>query len=136
MVEVSTPVLVDAEKVDAKAVIVNHNSKAGKAVASYADNVVLPYSATLIYLTGINTVYSDNNFILTRQYIFDLVVGSKTYSLDGDALVSLGYDIQYQSDCVVSVRSSQSHFFAICPPKESKDYLKEKQNNSPSISLL
>ncbi|WP_445945669.1 zonular occludens toxin domain-containing protein [Shewanella sp.] len=110
--------------------------KAGKDVPSFADSIGLPYSATLIYLTGVNTVYSDNRFILTRQYIFDLVVGPKTYSLDDEALTAMGFAIEYKSDCMVYVRSSKNHFFASCPPKESQDYIAEKESSSPKVSLL
>lgn len=136
LVENAQTVSSNVQETGPKVLAADSDTKASKNAVSYADTVVLPYSATIIYLTGVNTVYSDNRFILNRQYIFDLVVGSKTYSLDGETLVSLGYDIEYQSDCFVRVRSSKNNFYATCPPKESRDYLEDTKNNSPSISLL
>ena len=136
LVESPQTISVDIEKASHTVPVTAHTFKAGQDVASYADVVGLPFKASIIYLSGVNTVYSDNRFVLYRQYFFDLVVGDKTFSINGDDLSSLGFNIDYQSDCLVHVKSSKTHFYATCPPKESRDYVEDKNTTEPVLAGL
>ena len=136
LVETSQAVIDSSQKAVISAAHSVDSVKAGQGVTSYADAVGLPYKASVIYLSGVNTVYSDNRFVLYRQYFFDLIVGDKTFSVNGDDLASLGFEIQYQSDCLVYVRSSKNHFYATCSPQESRDYIEDKNNNEPVLAGL
>ena len=130
-----------AVSVDAKAPVrspvdTSHTLEAGEDVPPYADVLGLPYGASIIYLSGINTVYSDNRFVLDRQYFFELVIRDKTFSVTGDLIASLGFEIEYQSECLVYLRSAKGNHFATCPPRESKDYVEDKAAQNDSEPLL
>lgn len=134
--EVPQAVSVDAPKADSTTVNPVPAAQANKNDSSYAASVGLPYSATMIYLSGVQAVYSENRFLMYRQYFFELVVGTKTYSVDGEQLAALGYEFEYKSDCLVYLRNSNASIPAICPPQESFKYDVEIKTSQPSISIL
>lgn len=136
LVEAAAPVLQTVGQVDAQNPDSSDVPQTRKDVLSYADSLGLPYKATEIYLSGVQDVYSENRFLMHRQYFFDLIVGSKTYAIDGEQLASLGFELEYKSDCLVYVRSSKTTIPAICPPKESLNYEQEPKGQQPSVSLL
>lgn len=134
--QVPASVPVGTQEINVKALDTPNTPQTHKDVSSYADVVGLPYSANQIYLSGVQAVYSENRFLMHRQYFFDLIVGSKTFSVDGEQLAALGYEFEYKSDCLVYLRNSKTSIPAICPPKESLEYEPESKSTQPQISLL
>lgn len=115
---------------------VTANAQADKSYPNFADNVGLPYRSTEVYVSGIFDIYTQNRFFKRRDYVFNLVSGEHHYSMTGEQLIELGFEIEYKSECLVYLKSSKSLFTALCPPNEIRDNEALARTGKPSISII
>ena len=103
---------------------------------NFSSAVGLPYKATAVYLSGVFTTYSDNKFFLERDMFFNLKVGEDFVSIDSDALIALGFTLEYKSDCLVYIKSNSNLIPAICPPSKIYDNGLTYDIEKPKVTIL
>ncbi|MCL1164416.1 zona occludens toxin-like protein [Shewanella chilikensis] len=101
--------------------------------------VPLPYGAKELYLTGVQSNFNQNRFLVGRDYIFELRSPKGAYAISGDRLADMGWSFEYQHECLVIAKNGSSVVNAVCLPRETHDYVpREVANNTnqPTVSLF
>ena len=95
-----------------------------KNVFENASALVMPFSASSIYLTAINKVYKPKSYKVSNglatvtksieyNFLFVLDVSGDEFHVSGDDLSNIGYTIEYKSDSLVKI--SDHNGFKLVP---------------------
>lgn len=101
--------------------------------------VPLPYNSKELFLTGVISNFSQNRFLMSRDYFFELRGASGAYAISSDLLTEMGWSFEYKHECLVVAKNGPTVVNAVCLPRETHDFVPRevaKNDNQPSVSLF
>lgn len=98
--------------------------------------VALPFNASKMYVNAVNTVYFNKHRI-TRDYVFTVYIDGEVLNVGSESIVSMGYKIFYNSDCLIELRSNNHSNYIYCEPLRLDEVSNDYNVGSPvEMSLL
>ncbi|MCT8866968.1 zonular occludens toxin domain-containing protein [Shewanella xiamenensis] len=107
--------------------------------ASSLAPVPLPYNSKELFLTGVISNFSQNRFLMSRDYFFELRGASGAYAISSDLLTEMGWSFEYKHECLVVAKNGPTVVNAVCLPRETHDFVPRevaKNDNQPSVSIF
>lgn len=101
--------------------------------------VPLPYNSKELFLTGVISNFSQNRFLMSRDYFFELRGASGAYAISSDLLTEMGWSFEYKHECLVVAKNGPTVVNAVCLPRETHDFVPRevaKNDNQPSVSIF